>query len=225
MPLLPLTPEEFDRKRKTYDPVEERRLRDLQAVRGEHPTCPASNAFFKARVSGRRFHAALDLGSHDGSFAAEVLSGVADHLVLVDFSGAALEKARTRLPGAETVQADLAREWTKVAPLARFPLVSLCEVIQHMPQAGDREAVFAGAADMLTPGGILLFSTYFERPGEPADGFFHSDRHSHLLFFHRSSEEENLRRFRAAGLQILDRMREERVDAFVLMRVSEGTAT
>ena len=220
MPRMPLTPEEFARQRAAYDPSEERRLRDLQAGSGEHPTCPASNAFFKSRLSGRQFPAALDLGSHDGTFAAEVMDGVSDRLVLVDFSGAALEKARARLARAEAVQADLAREWAKVAALGTFGLVSLCEVIQHMPEAEDREAVFRGASGMLESGGVLLFSTYFERPGEAPDGFFRSDAHGHRLFFHRSSEEENLRRFQAAGLAILDRMREERVDAFVLSRSS-----
>lgn len=139
----------------------------------------------------------------------------------MDFSPAALQAAADRMPPGRletAVQADLSRDWGRVAPLGPFPLVSLCEVIQHIPDPEARERVFTGAAALVAPGGRLLFSTYFERPGEPADGFFHSDRHDHLLFFHRASEAENALRFEKAGLTVEARMREARVDAFVLAK-------
>lgn len=220
MPRLPLTPEEFRKRKEAYRTASEQALRDLQARQGEPATCPASNAFFKAQLAGRRFRRALDLGCHTGIFAAEVLAPVAEALTLADYSKKALEAALVRLPRAQGVQADLAREWPKVEALGRFDLVSLCEVIQHMPEAADREAVFRGAAGLLEPGGAFLFSTYFLKEGEPADGFFHSDRHDHLLFYHRSGEEENAQRFREAGLEVQARMREARVDAFVLRRAA-----
>ena len=213
MPRLPLGPGEFERKRRAYSPASERAIRDLQAESGEPATCPASNIFFKRALEGRRFRRAIDLGCHAGIFATEVLAPVSGRLVLVDFSAKALQAAKARLPRADALRADLAKE----LPLrGRFDLVALCEVIQHMPDPVAREAAFQAAAGLLEPDGILLFSTYFLAPGEPAEGFFRSDRHPHLLFYHRSAEAENARRFAGAGLKALDRMREARVDAFVL---------
>ncbi len=216
MPRLPLDPQEFRKRLADYRTGSEQAIRDLQADRGEEATCPATNAFFRKALEDRRFRKGLDLGCHTGAFGGEVLSPLCENLTLVDFSEKALQAALDRLPRAHGLRADLAREWPKVKALGRFDLVSLCEVIQHMPGAEDREAVFRAAAGMLEPGGVLLFSTYFMREGEPPEGFFHSELHPHLLFYHRSGEEENQKRFRRASLKILERFREERVDAFVL---------
>lgn len=214
MPELSLDPEELRRRLAAYTPESEQAIRDRQASLGEDATRPAVNAFFRKALEGRRFARAADLGCNNGAFALEVLAPVSDSLLLADFSEKALEAAGRRLPGAHAVRLDL----TKAPPPGRFDLASLCEVIQHIPDPGAREAAFARAAAALEPGGILLYSGYFERPGEPLDGLFRSDRWPELLFFHRSPEAENAARFAASGLEILGRFREEKVEAFVLRK-------
>ena len=219
MPQLPLDDEELRKKLAEYRSASEQAIRDFQAERGEEATCPASNAFFGKALAGTEVARAVDLGCNNGTFAVEVLLPISKRLCLVDYSAKALEKARARIPADRleaALQADLTRDWPKVSALGRFDLVALCEVIQHIPDATARERVFDGAAALLTPGGRLLFSTYFLKEGEPAEGFFRSDRYPDLLYFRRSSEAENAARFARNRLRVLQRMREARVDAFVL---------
>lgn len=221
MPEAPLTPEEVRARLAAYTPDAEKTIRDFQARLGEDATRPAVNAFFRERLSGRFFRRAADLGCNNGTFAAEVIAPVCARLVLADFSEAALAAARARL-GEDRVEAalraDLARETERIRTLGSFDLVSLCEVIQHMPEERDREEVFRTAAGLLEPGGILLHSGYGAREGAATEGFFRSDRFPELLYFHRSSAEAFEARFERAGLEVLHRFREERTDAFVLRR-------
>ena len=219
MPRLPLDDDALRRKLVEYRSASEQAIRDFQAERGEEATCPASNAFFREALAGTEAGRAVDLGCNNGTFAAEVLLPVSRRLFLVDYSAKALARARERIP-ADRLEAalhtDLTLDWPVVAALGRFDLVSLCEVIQHIPDAGARKKVFDGAAALLKPGGRLLFSTYFLKKDEPAEGFFRSDRYPDLLYYRRSSEKENAARFARAGLRVLARFREARVDAFVL---------
>lgn len=213
MPVLPLDPEGLRRELARYTPGEERSLRNRQAALGEDATRPALNAFFRERLAGRRFGRAIDLGCHNGAFAEAVLAPVSDALVVCDFAEGALTEAARRLPDAKAVRFDLAGTWPDQG---RFDLVALCEVIQHMPDAAARERAFDRAAALLTPGGVLIHSGYFLPPGEPADGFFRSDRWAERLFFHRSSKEEAQARFARNSLAVTASLREELAEAFLL---------
>lgn len=238
MPKLFLAPPVFRRALAGYTPDVERRIRDLNAARGEPATRREANAFFKEELArlGLRFERAIDLGSNTGDFARRVLARRCRELILVDFSPKALSRAkdafrksrivdrrqpprrRAMFPAVSFLRADLTRDWKRIAALGTFDLAALCEVIQHMPDPGHRRWTFMRAARLLRPGGILLFSHYARVPGEPAEGFFHSPRYRHLLYYHTASPAEVRRGAREAGLHVLAQERTGPVNAFVMQK-------
>jgi 2-polyprenyl-3-methyl-5-hydroxy-6-metoxy-1,4-benzoquinol methylase len=216
---LRLRSDRFRRVLATYDASSELAIRDFEAENGQDATRPAANTFLHAALGARHFGKAADLGCNNGSFALDVLVPRVDRLVLVDFSAKALKAARTRLPShliEHALRVDLTGDWKDIDGLGPYDIVSLCEVIQHMPNEHDRGRIFRKAAALLRPNGILLFSTLHSTKGEPREGFYQCDRLGRLLYWWRSDEAENAARFANAGLSILDRFREARVDAFVL---------
>jgi 2-polyprenyl-3-methyl-5-hydroxy-6-metoxy-1,4-benzoquinol methylase len=221
MPQLRLNRDQFRHRLAGYDATSELAIRDFQAEVGEDATRPAVNAFFQEALGVRRFAQAVDLGCNNGRFALEVLVPRTDRLVLVDFSAKALGAALKRLPSdlvEAALETDLTDDWKHIEARAPFDVVSLCEVIQHMPRADDRVRVFRKAAALLRPNGILLFSTLYSKESEPREGFYRCDRLHQLLYWWRSDEAENAARFDSSGLLVLDRFREARADAFMLER-------
>lgn len=229
MPKAPLDPEAFRRQKRRYSQAVERTLRDENARRGEDATRPAANRFFRDILGklGRTYRRAADLGCNTGTFAREVLAPFCGRLLLVDFSGAALARARAALaerPAGTTacLQADLAADWPHVAAQGPFDLVSLCEVIQHMPEAVARERTFRNAAEALRAGGILLFSNYRAAAGEPREGFFASDKYDHLLYYWTALPQDVERLAAGAGLRILARGAADPVDAYVMEKTRKA---
>ena len=94
---------------------------------------------------------ALDLGGGDGRLAAELQ---AEELTIADVSGVALDRARTRMPGArlERVEPD--------APLplpdSELDLVLCVDVLEHVR---DVQLLLSEARRVLRPGGRLALAT------------------------------------------------------------------
>jgi len=101
---------------------------------------------------------ALDLGVGDGRVAALLQS---DHLVGVDVSQIALDRARTRLPDAELVLV----EPDQPLPFEdnSFDLVTCIETMEHIR---DTQLALSELRRVLRPGGRLALTT-------PAAGRFH----------------------------------------------------
>jgi len=94
---------------------------------------------------------ALDLGCGDGRLTAEL---AADELTAADVSGVALQRARTRLPGARPVELD------PDEPLpfedGSFDLVAAVETIEHVR---DVQLFLSEIRRVLVPGGELALTT------------------------------------------------------------------
>jgi ubiquinone/menaquinone biosynthesis C-methylase UbiE len=116
----------------------------------EEPGPPDAGLAEFVRRLGRRKRA-LDLGAGDGRLAAEL---DAAELVAADVSEVALERARRRLPEAETVL--LAPD--EPLPLADndFDLVLCAETIEHVR---DVQLLLSEARRVLRPGGELALTT------------------------------------------------------------------
>jgi SAM-dependent methyltransferase len=103
--------------------------------------------------------AALDLGCGDGRLSAEL---DAAELTAADVSAVALERARTRLPGARLV------ELQPDAPLplgdAGFDLVLCAETIEHVR---DVQLLLSEIRRVLRPGGTLALTTPANLPLGP----------------------------------------------------------
>ena len=95
--------------------------------------------------------AALDLGCGDGRLTAELRAG---RLVAADVSGVALERARARVPAAQTVHL----EPDGPLPLddLAFDLVLCAETLEHVR---DVQLLLSEARRVLRPGGRLAVST------------------------------------------------------------------
>jgi SAM-dependent methyltransferase len=94
---------------------------------------------------------ALDLGCGDGRLSAELGAG---ELTAADVSAVALDRARSRLPGARLVELD------PDAPLplddAAFDLVLCAETIEHVR---DVQLLLSEIRRVLRPGGTLALTT------------------------------------------------------------------
>jgi SAM-dependent methyltransferase len=121
----------------------------------------------------------LDVGAGEG-FGAALLAEVADHVVGVDYSPAAVEHARRQYDRSnlDFVQADV-RE-LPTAP-ASFDLVTCFEVLEHIE---DHTALLQGIRQALVTGGSLLLSApnaELERLHERATGREHYEYHVNVL--------------------------------------------
>jgi 2-polyprenyl-3-methyl-5-hydroxy-6-metoxy-1,4-benzoquinol methylase len=147
---------------------------------------------------------ALDLGSGDGRFSAE-LAGAGLQVVAADVAEEPLRRARARVPGLETSLIDEQGEW----PLADagFDVVWAGEVIEHVADTGRW---LSEVRRVLRPGGLLVLST-------PAHGrlellrlalsprAFAEHMHplgEHLRFFSRVSLSGLLREFRFEDVRV-----------------------
>jgi 2-polyprenyl-3-methyl-5-hydroxy-6-metoxy-1,4-benzoquinol methylase len=106
----------------------------------------------------------LDFGCATGDFTARLAAWLAEgpphHLLAVDASARAVERARVRVPGGRF------EAWTMAACAAHAPegfdLVTCLEVLYYVP-AAERPAFVAALAGLVRPGGLALFSSMVGR--------------------------------------------------------------
>jgi len=103
-----------------------------------------------ARVALPEGGRVLDLGCNTGDVLAMMPAGA--QLVGVDHSATALEQARTRVPHASLVEADV----TALPPIGRFDLVISIGLLQS-GALDDREIVRRVVQDLLAPTGAVIF--------------------------------------------------------------------
>jgi 23S rRNA (cytosine1962-C5)-methyltransferase len=145
-------------------------------------------------AAGRRF---LNLFCYTGSFTVYAVAGGADTSVSVDLSNTYLAWARRNfaLNGVDSAQHSLVRAdaigWLMQAAVRRdrFDLIVLDPPVlsRSKAMAGDLEvqrdhiALIAGCRKVLSPGGILYFSTNLQsfKPGNDAFEGFHAEEISH----------------------------------------------
>lgn len=89
----------------------------------------------------------LELGCGTGKNTA-FLTGMAQEMLALDFSGGMLAQARARLPQARFARADLTQPWP--CPAAHFDLIVGNLVLEHIADLGF---IFGQAARALKPGG------------------------------------------------------------------------
>lgn len=122
--------------------------------------------------------AVLDLGCGTG-LAGQAFAGIAAPLEGVDLSPAMLGRARARGLYAALHEADI--EQFLGATDARFGLLVAADVFVYL---GELSGVFAGAARVLSPGGLLLFTV----EAHPGEGYVRGEtrrwRHSETYLRH-----------------------------------------
>jgi SAM-dependent methyltransferase len=128
---------------------------ELWALAPVDPGPPPAHLVAFVRGLGRR-ERALDLGCGDGRLGAEL---DAPELTAADVSRVALERARSRLPGARIVELE------PDAPLpfadAGFDLVLAAEMVEHVR---DLQLLLSEVRRVLAPGGELALTTPSTRP-------------------------------------------------------------
>ena len=109
-----------------------------------------------------RFASAVELGCAEGAFTAR-LAPLCDHLLALDFSEVALERARARLreyPGVTFRRWDMRNETLS----GTFDLVVAMGVITSLYRPGDVRRIADSVVDAISPGGFLLFSDVRQSP-------------------------------------------------------------
>ena len=131
-------------------------------------------------VGKTHYRSALDLGCGTG-LCGPLVCGQVDRLEGVDLSSQMLGKARALRVYDDLVQADVAEHLQ--ATSQRHDLLLSCDVFIYV---GALEAVFAGAARVLEPGGVFCFSV--ERADDahdyrlmPSQRYAHSERYLRAL--------------------------------------------
>lgn len=107
----------------------------------------------RVRAFAPRSAEVLDLGCGTGLSGA-VLADVAKRMVGVDVSGAMLQEARARGCYQELAEAEILG-WMRAAAAEQFDVIVAADVLVYF---GDLVPVFAQAARLLRPGGLLAFS-------------------------------------------------------------------
>lgn len=106
-----------------------------------------------AALSSPRYGSAFEPGCSIGVLSAELATRT-DHLLCTDVSPRAVELARRRLDGHDSVDVrvgDIVSDW----PSGRFDLIVLSEVLYYLDDA-DLDTVIARLPDSLTPTGEVL---------------------------------------------------------------------
>ena len=147
---------------------------------------------------GDRHHNAIEIGCSVGVFTA-MLAPRCEHLVAVDFSPTALERARERLGDADNVEL-LCRRLPEEMPDGPFDTIVCAEVLYYWSAALVRDGMHKMEA-ALAPGGTLLAVHW--RQADPRRELTGDDVHAIL------DEETSLRldASRTAPEYLLDRWR------------------
>ena len=111
---------------------------------------------------GRRFNAALDLGCGTG-LVAEALSGVLETIDGIDLAPKMVEAARAKNLYRELAVSDIVDWLDRATSKGAYDLVLAADVFIYV---GPLEAIFAGTAAALQPGGLFVFSVETLAEGE-----------------------------------------------------------
>jgi predicted TPR repeat methyltransferase len=126
----------------------------------------------------------LDLGCGTG-LGGLVLRRFAARLVGVDLSAGMIEKARQRKIYSELIVDDLTAAMGRLG--RRFDLVTAADVFVYL---GDLAAAFQGAAEVLRPGGMLVFSVEVDE-GTRSYVLRQTRRYAHSLEYIRGLAKDN----------------------------------
>ena len=120
-------------------------------------------AFARRWAAGRRV---LDVACGEG-YGAALLAGVAASVTGADLNAAAVAHARTRYPGGNLrfIEADATN--LSALPAQSFDLITSFETLEHV---AAQDALLAGCARLLAPGGMLMVSTPDKRQYTDATG-------------------------------------------------------
>ena len=113
-----------------------------------------------AALGGRQFASALEIGCSIGVLT-ERLAGRCDELLAIDVAGAALDRARARVPAAEFELREVPEEF----PDGAYDLIVVSEVLYYLDDPAF-EATLNAIERTLIPGGVLLAVHW--RPDAPS---------------------------------------------------------
>lgn len=199
-----MTPDPRDIVEAGYDRIADRHLAWIDEIRGD----PRLRFLGDLMASLPDRPAVLDLGCGAGVPYTALLAERGD-VVGVDISARQLDLARSRVPDARFVKADMV---AVDFPAAAFDAVTACYSIAHLPRERHAE-LFRRIARWLRPGGHLLASLGCGgTDGAVADWL------GAPMFFSSHDAATNRRLLTEAGLTV-------RVDEIVTMAEPEGPAT
>jgi SAM-dependent methyltransferase len=187
--------------REGFDALGERYL-VWQLENEEDPRRPYLERFMNELPNGARV---LDLGCGPGVPATRLLVERFD-LTGVDFSAAQVELARSRVPEARFIEADLCEV---DFPRGAFDGVTSLFAVSHTPRAGH-EGLFRRIAGWLRPGGLFLVNF---RAGERNDLIY--EWGGVRMYASNYDAETNRRLLRQTGFELI-------VDEIAVLRSSSG---
>lgn len=144
----------------------------------------------------------LDLGCGAGVPVARVLTGRGHAVVGVDSSAVQIDKARTLVPGATFICADMSSLRLEAGS---FDAVGAFYSIAHLPTV-EHAKLFKAVAGWLRPGGVFVASL-----GSGPAGDWTGEWLGAPMFFSHAGEERNLALIEEAGL-VIQRAEVERQD-------------
>jgi SAM-dependent methyltransferase len=102
----------------------------------------------------------LDVGSGSGFYIDRWLRLGAKRIAGSDLTEIALKRLKARFPSVPCTQLDIAASPTQLAP-ATFDVISAMDVFFHITDDVAYDRALANTAELLRPGGLLLFSDNF----------------------------------------------------------------
>jgi SAM-dependent methyltransferase len=132
----------------------------------DHQRWDAALAAIDQRLSGVTTPLALEVGCGEGRFT-RTLALRCEHLVAVDLSAVALERAREFCADLENVRFqrwDAARDET----LASYDLVTCMDVIGEIRRRDAKRRAVAAIASSVAPGGFIVVTEWIQEPFEHA---------------------------------------------------------